>query len=155
MSGKGQFVCGEKHCPRSDLSFAAAHTALPLAAAATAPPVAAGVSAASASSSAASSSATSSGASASTADAKPERLLRTWEVNFAYVEHGAKKNALIKLRAHLCSVAQLSRFANCTQCAQCKWFLFHVRRPLPRVFLQTQLHTQVRLLYFALSQSFE
>ena len=24
--------------------------------------------------------------------------LRSWEVNFAYVEHGAKKNALVKLR---------------------------------------------------------
>lgn len=24
--------------------------------------------------------------------------LRSWEVNFAYVEHGEKKNALVKLR---------------------------------------------------------
>lgn len=24
--------------------------------------------------------------------------LRSWEVNFAYLEHGAKKNALVKLR---------------------------------------------------------
>ena len=92
-------MCGEKHCPHSDLSFSSAHTALPLAAAATASP-AAGVSAASASA-ASSSSATSSGALTSSADVKPERLLRTWEVNFAYLEHGAKKNALVKLRAHL------------------------------------------------------
>ena len=24
--------------------------------------------------------------------------LRTWEMNFAYIEHGEKKNALVKLR---------------------------------------------------------
>ena len=92
-------MCGEKHCPHSDLSFSSAHTALPLAAAATASP-AAGVSAASASA-ASSPSATSSGALTSSADVKTERLLRTWEVNFAFLEHGAKKNALVKLRAHL------------------------------------------------------
>ena len=27
--------------------------------------------------------------------------LRTWEVNFAYIEHGEKKNALVKIRKYL------------------------------------------------------
>lgn len=26
--------------------------------------------------------------------------LKTWEVNFGYMEHGEKKNALVKLRKH-------------------------------------------------------
>ena len=43
VSGKGQFMCGEKHC------------------------------------------------------SEPENL-RTWEMNFAYIEEKVKKNALIKLR---------------------------------------------------------
>lgn len=43
LSGKGQFICGEKKCTLRD-------------------------------------------------------NLKTWEVNFGYVEHGEKKNALVKLR---------------------------------------------------------
>ena len=35
--------------------------------------------------------------------------LRSWEVNFAYVEHGEKKNALVKLRK-LSSLVVISEF---------------------------------------------
>jgi len=30
--------------------------------------------------------------------------LRSWEVNFAYIEHGEKKNALVKLRKSVISL---------------------------------------------------
>lgn len=35
--------------------------------------------------------------------------LRSWEVNFAYVEHGEKKNALVKLRKFVlcCFISQI------------------------------------------------
>lgn len=77
VSGKGQFVCGEKHCSRSELALSTSSPSEPASA--------------------------SSAASSSKPTPTPERvrLLRTWEVNFAYVEHGVKKNALIKLRARL------------------------------------------------------
>ncbi|RXG68447.1 Protein FRA10AC1-like protein [Armadillidium vulgare] len=49
IDGKGQFTCGEKHCPEKE-------------------------------------------------------NLRTWEMNFGYIEEGVKKNALVKLRlCHDCS----------------------------------------------------
>ena len=145
-------MCGEKHCPRSDLSFSFAHTALPVtAAAATAPPAAADASVASASSATSSSSATSG---ASSADAKPERLLRTWEVNFAYVEHGTKKNALVKLRAHLCSVAELSGLATARSVRSLLIVLFVLclQASAPSVPTNSTTHTSASPLFFALYQ---
>lgn len=47
IAGKGQFICGAKHCKESD-------------------------------------------------------SLKTWEVNFAYIEHGEKRNSLVKLSKKLC-----------------------------------------------------
>lgn len=44
-----------------------------------------------------------------------ERLeLRSWEVNFAYVEHGEKKNALIKLSKLLTFIEHLKSLMNPT-----------------------------------------
>jgi hypothetical protein len=39
---------------------------------------------------------------------KAHHSLRSWEVNFGYVEHGEKKNALVKLSRCNCSINQNS-----------------------------------------------
>ena len=38
-----------------------------------------------------------------------QRELRTWEVNFGYMEHGEKKNALVKLsKIHTVAVVEIA-----------------------------------------------
>jgi hypothetical protein len=59
--------------------------------------------------------------------------LKSWEVNFAYNEHGERKNALVKLRKYSMSGWLSIQF-------------FDYFRSMSRLFLQAKLSPQVSLL---------